>query len=72
MRTFTDKQGHLWDVAIGKESYGTFLLIFSQRDHREIRKMQLSCSTPLDAADELTSLTLDDLLTNLAASESWQ
>jgi hypothetical protein len=72
MRSFTDKQGHLWDVAIGKESYGTFLLIFSQRDGREIRKTQLSCSTQLDATDELANLTIDDLCTSLATSESWQ
>jgi hypothetical protein len=71
VRTLTDKQGHLWDVAIGKKSYGTFLLIFSQRDGRGIRQTQLSCSTQLDATDKLLKLTIDDLRTILAASESW-
>jgi hypothetical protein len=71
MRTFCDETGRLWEVAVGRASYGTQLLIFSRRDGSEIRQVLMDANSPLDAENELNELGIEDLRRCLDQSEEW-
>ncbi len=71
MRTFNDDTGRLWEVAVGRASYGTQVLIFSRREGYEIRQVLMDANSPLDAENELSELGDDDLRRHLERSEEW-
>lgn len=71
MRSFRDESERLWDVAVGRESWGTFVLIFSERDGTEVRKAPLGSETALDAQAELDALAEPELRARLATSQPW-
>ena len=72
MRTIEDDQGQTWDVAVGKESYGNMLLLFSQRVGSEIRKGEvLAASSHVDAAQELDAMSDDELRSMLNDAPPW-
>jgi hypothetical protein len=71
MRIFEDDAGRAWDVVVGRESYGAPVLIFSLRDGNEVRKRMLASERMLDANQELSDLTEDELREQLRASEEW-
>lgn len=71
LRTIQDHDGKVWDVALGKESYGVRVLLFSSRHAAEVRKCVMEASTQLDALEELVKLTDEELRARLRASEVW-
>jgi hypothetical protein len=71
MRTIKDAEGRIWDIAVGKESYGVRVLIFSVRGARDIRKHAMAASSTLAAADELESLSDAELRARLGNAEPW-
>jgi hypothetical protein len=72
MREVSDANGQLWDVTLGKESYGTMVLLFSRRDGGEIRKVILGSETPMAAEAELDSLGDERLRERLAEATRWE
>lgn len=71
MRIFQDEQGRTWDVTLGRESWGTLVLLFALREGSEVRKTVLASETALDAQGELDALTEEELRARLAASQPW-
>ena len=71
MRTVTDERGRTWDVAIGRGSYGTVLLMFSLRTENENRTWLLASETVRDAERELAALSDKALRQHLADSQPW-
>jgi hypothetical protein len=71
MRTFRDAQGASWQVTIGKESWGTLVLLFSPSTAGDARTSILQAETLFDANRELDALTDDDLRDRLATSRPW-
>ncbi len=71
MRTIRDSAGRIWDVSVGKESYGMLVLIFSVRDGGDVRQWRLAAGNALDAARELDALSDADLRARLADAEAW-
>jgi hypothetical protein len=71
MRSFRDAQGSLWQVTIGKESWGTLVLLFSPSGGGDARTSILQAETLFDANRELDSLTDDDLRDRLTTSRPW-
>lgn len=71
MRSFEDDGRQIWDVSLGRESWGTFVLIFVRREGSEVRKTMLASETTLDAQNELDTLTEEQLRTRLASSQPW-
>jgi len=72
VRIFTDESGNRWDVVLGKESFGTLVLLFSRRGGGEVRKSVLSSETALDAESELGALSDDELRDRLRDAEPWK
>jgi hypothetical protein len=72
MRTVTDERGRAWDVAIGRGSYGTVLLMFSRRTENENRTSLLASETVRDAERELAALSDEALRQHLADSQPWE
>jgi hypothetical protein len=72
MRIFTDESGNRWDVVLGKESFGTLVLLFSQRNGGDVRKSILASETVMDAEAELGTLSDDDLRARLREAEPWE
>lgn len=71
MRTFIDAAGNRWEVVVGKESFGTLVLLFSGPETDEVRKIVLAAETPLDAERELEGLSDGDLRLRLAGAAPW-
>jgi hypothetical protein len=71
MRAFVDDAGRRWQVALGKESWGTLVLLFSPADGGDARTSVLAAETSLDASAELDALTDEDLRERLRASRPW-
>lgn len=71
MRTVTDEAGRVWDVAVGKESWGTLVLLFSSRNGEPPRRFVLGVDTAFDASRELASLTEAELRERLASAQPW-
>lgn len=71
MRVFSDETGRLWEVAVGRASYGTQVLIFSRRGGHELRQVLMDANSPLDAESELSELADDELRSCLGRSEDW-
>ena len=71
MRTFRDARGAEWQVTIGKESWGTLVLLFSPAGAGDARTSILHAETMFDANIELDALTDDDLRARLTDSRPW-
>ena len=71
MRDFMDALGSRWDVVVGRESYGTFVLLFARRDAPEHRRLVLAAETPSAAERELDALTDEELQARLTQAEPW-
>jgi hypothetical protein len=71
VRSFTDDAGNRWQVMIGKESWGTLVLLFSPESGSETRKSVLQSETMFDASAELDALTDEALRARLRDSDPW-
>jgi hypothetical protein len=72
VRSFADGAGRRWSVSVGRESWGTQLLLFSPEDGAEpVRKAPLHAESPLEAARELDGLSEAALRSLLTGSEPW-
>jgi hypothetical protein len=72
MREIVDAGGRRWDAVVGKESWGTLVVLFSPRGEGDPRKSTLRAETTLDAERELEGMSEEELLTRLATSEPWR
>ncbi len=71
MRSFTDDAGARWQVMIGKESWGTLVLLFSPDSGGDARTSILHAETMLLASAELDALSDDSLRARLRDSRPW-
>ena len=71
MRGFTDDAGRPWQVVLGKESWGTLVLLFSPDGGGESRTSILTAETPFAANAKLDALSDDDLRARLRDSRPW-
>jgi hypothetical protein len=71
MRAFVDEHGQRWQVVLGKESWGTLVLLFSPDAGGDARTSILSSETMRDASAELDAMTDDDLRARLRDSRPW-
>lgn len=71
MRAFTDDEGVRWEVILGKESWGTIVLLFAPRGGGDARTSTLGAETMLAANAELDALTDDQLRERLRDSRPW-
>jgi len=72
MRRFTDDDGQPWDAAIGRESWGTFVILFTPVSGGGSRKTMLGADAMLDAQQELDALDENELRQRLIASQPWE
>ena len=66
MRDLVDGIGRRWDVAVGRESWGTQVLLFACRDAPETRSVVLAAETPMAAERVLDALSDEELRARLA------
>ena len=71
MRAFDDETGRRWQVVLGKESWGTLVLVFTPREAGDSRTSVLAAETMLAANAELDAMTDDDLRARLRDSRPW-
>lgn len=72
MRRFEDDSGRPWTVSVGRESWGTQLLLFSPASGGpEVRKVTLAAESALDAMRELETLSDGELRQKLRQAEPW-
>jgi hypothetical protein len=71
MREFADADGARWQVTLGRESWGTLVLLFSPMSGNGARTSILSAETMYDASLELDALTDDALRARLRESRPW-
>ncbi len=71
MRGFADPEGRYWDATIGKESWGTLLILFVPRDGGVPRKSVLLVETTFDAERELEHMSEEELRRRLAEAQPW-
>jgi hypothetical protein len=71
MRTFLDAHGARWQVMVGKESWGTLVLLFSPIGPGGARTSILHAETMYEASIELEALTDDELRARLTDSRPW-
>jgi hypothetical protein len=71
VRAFTDDAGRPWQIALGKESWGTLVLLFTPTDGGDARTSVLAAETMFDASAELNALSDADLRARLRDSRPW-
>ncbi|HEU4564166.1 MAG TPA: hypothetical protein VFS05_05945 [Gemmatimonadaceae bacterium] len=71
MRTFTAPDGREWEAVLGKESYGTLVVLFTPRGGGEARKSVLGAESQLGGALELEAMSDEELRARLAESVAW-
>lgn len=71
MRSFLDDTGSAWQVTLGKESWGTLVLLFTPASGGDARTSILNSETMIDASAELDALRDDDLRARLRDSRPW-
>jgi hypothetical protein len=72
VRTISDAAGRIWDAVLGKQSFGTLLVLFTPRQGGESRTSILQSESMLDAERELDGMSDDELLARLHDSVPWQ
>jgi hypothetical protein len=71
VRSFLDDAGSAWQVTLGKESWGTLVLLFTPESGGDARTSVLSSETMFDASAELEALGDDALRERLRDSRPW-
>jgi len=71
VRSFLDDAGKRWQVTLGKESWGTLVLLFTPESGGEARTSILAAETMFDASAELDALDDDALRERLRDSRPW-
>jgi hypothetical protein len=71
LRSFTDDAGRLWQVVLGKASWGTLMLLFSPADGGDTRASILAAETTFAANAELDALSDHELRDRLRDSRPW-
>ena len=71
MRRFVGGDGREWEVMIGKESWGTLVLLFAPPAGGEVRKAVIQAETLLAAHAELDAMSDDELRTQLEGASPW-
>lgn len=71
MRGFTDDAGQRWQVVLGKESWGTLVLVFSPLAGGDARTSPLAAETSFTANAELDALSDAELRDRLRGSRPW-
>lgn len=71
MRSFLDDAGNAWQVTLGKESWGTLVLLFTPKPGGEARTSILNAETMFDANAELDALDDAALRERLRDSRPW-
>jgi hypothetical protein len=71
VRSFIDEAGRTWEVAVGKESWGTLVLLFSPRAGGDARTSVLAAETAFAANAEVDALTDEELRERLRDSRPW-
>lgn len=71
MRSFLDDDGNPWQVTLGKESWGTLVLLFTPDSGGAARTSVLASETMFDASAELDALDDDALRDRLRESRPW-
>lgn len=71
MRAFTDDDGARWQAFLGKESWGTLVLLFSPAGEGDSRTSILAAETAFAANAEVDALSDDDLRDRLRTSRPW-
>jgi hypothetical protein len=71
VRSFVDDAGRAWQVVLGKESWGTLVLLFSSAVGNETRTSVLTAETSFAANAELDALTDQELRDRLRDSRPW-
>ena len=72
MREIIDAAGGRWDVAVGRASWGTQVLLFASRHGGETRSLVLAAETPMAAERELDALTDAELRERLAEARAME
>ena len=63
MRLFLDTEGNRWDVVVGRESYGTVVVLFFPRTGSESpREALLDVSSPEEGSRLLREFSDDEVL----------
>lgn len=70
MRSIQDLAGATWDVAVGKESYGSMVLLFSRLGNEEVRRCAIEASSRLEAERMLSAFSLETLRSKLSAANT--
>jgi hypothetical protein len=71
VRTFADDAGSDWQVTLGKESWGTLVLLFTPVAGGDARTSVLTAETMFDASVEFDALSDDALRARLRESRPW-
>ena len=71
MRPLLDDAGRRWQVVLGKESWGTLVLIFTPEGVGDSRTSVLDSETMIAASAELDAMSDDDLRARLRDSRPW-
>ncbi|MGH8413805.1 MAG: hypothetical protein ACRESX_03650 [Gammaproteobacteria bacterium] len=71
MRSFSDSSGQLWQAALGHESHGSMVIIFSRLGSFDVFKSRLDANSRLDAENEIAALSEHDLCVRLQTAEPW-
>lgn len=63
MRRYQDSQGRLWDVVVGRESFGALYALFvpAASNPGEARQALLTAESQMHAEAELDALSVDEL-----------
>ena len=71
MRRLTDASGAEWDVTVGRESWGTLVLLFVPRAGGAPRQSVMKAETQLAAEQRLHEMSESELVERLEASAPW-
>jgi hypothetical protein len=71
MRRLTDASGAEWDVTIGRESWGTLVLLFVPRAGGGARQAVMKAETQLAAERRLQEMSEEELQERLATATPW-
>ena len=69
MRSFVDDGGRSWQAVVGKESYGSLMLLFSAEGSGKMRRLALPAASRLEAENRLAHSTDDELRAWLREAE---
>jgi hypothetical protein len=72
MRRITDREGHAWDVVLGRESFGAHYALFvpARGNPGETRQAPLRAGSQLEAETELAAFSTGELGRLLDRSET--